>query len=253
MYGSSIPAGVAQQNLSKSGSLPVVNPSQLPKEVFDYSIEWKLINAGTAKLTFSPMPHSAVATSELRLHLESSGLVSKFIRVSDDYSSMLGQNFCGQNTFLAAREGSRARETRVTFDAKTRRASSQEKDLVKKTSEVSDVEIPPCTFDVLGGLMVLRHLNLEPGKSATVPISDGKKMVWAKVESQRREDVKTTQGVEKAVVYEVFLFNNVLFRRQGHLHVWLTDDKRHVPVQLQVRLQFTIGTITLHLEKEEKS
>jgi hypothetical protein len=45
----------------------------------------------------------------------------------------------------------------------------------------------------------------------------------------------------------------VLYRRYGHLHIWLTDDARKLPVQIRVRLQFTIGTITLQLEKEEKT
>jgi len=254
----SVPASVAQQSLSRGAALPTVNPSQLPKEIFDYSIEWKLINAGTAKMSFSPLPHSGPSSAtlpagEIRLHLESSGLVSKFVRVSDDYTAMLGQNLCGQSTFLSTHEGSRSKETKVTYDSKAKKASYQEKDLTKKTTAVHDVEIPPCAYDVLGGLMVLRNLNLEPGKSTTMPVSDGKKTIWAKVEAQRREEIKTPQGMQKATVYEVFLFNNQLYRRQGHLHVWLSDDKRHVPLQIQIRLQFTIGTITFKLEKEEKS
>jgi len=42
----------------------------------------------------------------------------------------------------------------------------------------------------------------------------------------------------------------VLYRRPGRLHIWLTDDARKVPVQIQIRMQFTIGTITLRLDKE---
>ena len=75
----------------------------------------------------------------------------------------------------------------------------------------------------------------------------------ARVESQRREDVKTELGTFHAIRYEVFLFDNVLYKRSGHLHIWLTDDDRRLLVQLQVRLQFTIGTITFRLTKEEKS
>jgi hypothetical protein len=33
--------------------------------------------------------------------------------------------------------------------------------------------------------------------------------------------------------------------------VWLTDDRRKLPVQIRVRMQFAIGTITLQLEKHE--
>jgi hypothetical protein len=86
-----------------------------------------------------------------------------------------------------------------------------------------------------------------------VPVSDGKKIVSAKVEAQQREQVKVPAGTFKTIRYEAFLFDNVLYRRPGHLYVWFTDDARRVPVRLQVRLRFTIGTITFQLEKEEKT
>jgi hypothetical protein len=57
----------------------------------------------------------------------------------------------------------------------------------------------------------------------------------------------------KTIRYEAFLFDNILFRRSGHLHIWLTDDERRLPVQLQVKMNVAIGTITLRLEKEGKS
>ncbi len=229
-------------------NLPKLNPAQLPKESFTYGIEWKLINAGTAKMTYTPLPR----TGELKLRLESSGLVSKFIRVGDEYTSTMGTNLCAQNTFLSTHEGSRNKETRVTYDTRAKKAIYQEKDLVKKTTSNQSVDIPPCAFDVLGGLWILRNLNLEPGKSTTIPVSDGKKMAWAKVDALRREELKTVTGPKKAVVYEIFLFNNVIYRKSGHLHVWLSDDARRVPLQVQIRLQFTVGTVTFKLEKEEK-
>ena len=71
------------------------------------------------------------------------------------------------------------------------------------------------------------------------------------MEAQQREEVKTPDGVFKSIRYELYLFNNVLYRRPAHLYLWLTDDARRLPVQIRVRLQFTIGTITLQLEKLE--
>jgi hypothetical protein len=94
-------------------------------------------------------------------------------------------------------------------------------------------------------------LNLEPGQSTQIAVSDGKKSAMAKVEAQQREDVKTPQGTFKTIRYEVYVFNDVLYRRAAHLYIWLTDDRRKLPVRVQVRLQFTIGTITLLLEKVE--
>jgi hypothetical protein len=97
----------------------------------------------------------------------------------------------------------------------------------------------------------VRTLRLEPGQSAQVAVSDGKKSVLANVEAQQREDVRTPAGTFKTVQYEIMLFNGVLFQRSAHLHVWLTDDARRIPVQIRVRMPVTIGTITLQLEKRE--
>jgi hypothetical protein len=222
-------------------------------ETLEYAVEWRLVPAGTAKLTWKTLPHTATSASEVRLHIESAGLVSRLFRVEDDYTAALGENLCAQNTFLSAHEGSRNRETRVNYNSQTRKADYIEKDLNKNTTTVHELEIPPCVHDVLGGLMVLRTLAPEPGNTVQIPLSDGKKFAQVKVESQRREEVKTSTGMRKTIRYEVFLFDNVLYKRAGHLHIWLTDDNLRIPVQLQVRLQFAIGTITLKLEKEEKS
>jgi hypothetical protein len=249
---SSSATGQESPPASLSAAPPSAGDNIPGSEVLDYQIEWRLIPAGSAKLTWTAMPRSGSAANELRMHLESTGLVSRLFRVDDDYTAALGQNLCAQNSFITAHEGSRNKETRVTYDAQTRKAIYLEKDLNKNSTIMHDVDIPPCVHDVLGGLLVLRTLHLEPGKTVQIPVSDGKKFVQVKVESQRREELNTAMGIRKTIRYEVFLFDNVLYRRAGHLHIWLTDDSARLPVQLQVRLQFTIGTITLKLDKEEK-
>jgi Protein of unknown function (DUF3108) len=238
-------AGAADPPRTASSVMPGSPAGVQAPETLDYEIEWRLIPAGTAHLTWN----ASSAGSELRLHLESAGLVSRLFRVNDNYTALLNQALCTENTFLAAREGSRNRETRVVYDAQRRKASYVERDLGKNTTTTRDIEIPGCVHDVIGGLIVLRNLRLDPGKTAQIPISDGKKFVQAKIESQVREDLKTDLGTLKTIRYEVFLFDNILYKRPGHLHVWLTDDAQRLPVQLRVRLQFTIGTITFRLGK----
>jgi hypothetical protein len=105
--------------------------------------------------------------------------------------------------------------------------------------------------DVIGGLFFIRTLNLEPGQSTQIPVSDGKKSVMARVEAQAREDVKTPEGTFKTIRYEAYLFDNVLYKRSAHVNVWVSDDRRRLPVQIRVRMTFTIGTITLLMEKHE--
>jgi hypothetical protein len=248
------PSAIGQETSQAGPSGPFQNATDgIPgSEVLDYQIEWRLITAGSAKITWTAVSRNAAGPDELRMHLESTGLVSRLYHVDDDYTSSLTQNLCAQNLFIVAHEGNRNKETRVTYDPQIRKALYLEKDLTKNVTVQHDVDIPPCVHDVLGGLVVLRTLHLEPGKTAQIPISDGKKFVQVKVDSERREELSTAMGLKKTIRYEVFLFDNVLYKRSGHLHIWLTDDAERLPVQLQIRLQFTIGTITLRLQKEEK-
>ncbi len=220
-------------------------------ETLTYRVEWRLITAGRARLEWSAAPQPQPGW-QAKLHLESTGLVSKLYKVWDDYAAGLDQGMCVAYSQLTSQEGSRQRETKITFDSRTRKASYLERDRLKNAVLLShEIDIPPCTHDVIGGLYFLRTLNLEPGQSAQAPVSDGKRAVMARIEAQQREDIKVPAGSFKTVRYELYLFNNVLYHRWAHLYVWLTDDRRKLPVQLQVRMQIAIGTITFELEKRE--
>jgi hypothetical protein len=233
-------------------SAPPAPAGALPaKGALDYIVEWRLIDAGKAKLTWNANAASHPG-SEIRLHLESTGLVSRLFKVNDDYMADLSSALCVRDTHLTAHEGSRNRETSVHFDPETKKASYLERDMQTHAVVLAkETDIPACVHDVIGGLFFLRNLSLEPGRSVEVPVSDGKKTVSAKVAAMGRESIKVPAGTFKTIRYEAFLFSNVLYRRDGHLYLWLTDDGRKLPVRIQVRLQFAIGTITFQLEKED--
>ena len=231
--------------LSQSNTLPA-------KETLYYSIDWRLFTAGKARveLTTTPQPRPGY---QVNLHLESTGIVSKLFKVEDDYSANMSSAYCAQSLQMTTHEGSRLRETKITFDAEAKKASYLERDRARNNAIVlsQETDIPPCVHDVIGGLFFIRTLNLEPGQSTQIPVSDGKKSVMVKVEAQAREDVKTPDGTFKTIRYEVYLFDGVLYRRSAHVNVWVSDDRRKLPVQIRVRMTFTIGTINLQLEKHE--
>lgn len=224
-----------------AGSLPA-------NETYNYNIEWRLFNAGKARVLWRQQRPGY----QVNLHVESTGFVSKLFRVEDDYLANLNSAGCAESVQMTTHEGNRDRETRIAFDAAAKRATYLERDLVKNALMAQhEIDIPPCVHDVVSGLFLMRTLNLEPGQSTALPVSDGKRSVSARVEAQSREDLKTAAGSFHTIRYEVYLFDNVLFRRSAHLNVWITDDRRRLPVQIRVRMTFTIGTITLQLEKPE--
>lgn len=245
---------VALAFLCVSGSLPapVEPPAPQPREIkLEYGIEWRLIRAGTATLVLTP-PHEALRNA--RLNLLATGLVSKLFPVDDRYVANFEGQGCAADVWLQSQEGSRKRETKITLDRGSHRADYLERDLVKNQVVLSSqITIPDCPYDVLGALHALRRMKLDPGQSTQMPVTDGKKLVSARVEAQERETIKTPLGVYKTIRYEAFLFNNVLYQRKGRLFIWVSDDERRLPVQIKVQLQFHIGTLTLQLEKEEQS
>jgi len=64
-------------------------------------------------------------------------------------------------------------------------------------------------------------MHLEPGQSANVPLSDGKKSVAAKVEAQEWEEIKTKAGTFKTLRYEAFILTTYMYPRNARLTVWV--------------------------------
>lgn len=214
-------------------------------ERLTYDIEWRMIHAGTAVVD--------AQKTTARMKLESEGLVSALFKIDDAYGVTYDEPFCATSSTLDAQEGKRHHETHVTFDRSRNRAAAVERDVLKDAVlHTYDVAIPNCVHDVLGALISLRGLKLNPGQSAQLAVSDGHHSASVRVEAQDREAIKTATASYKTIRYETFLMNGVIYNRKGRVFIWLTDDERRLPVQIQLRMNFPVGTVTLHLTKEER-
>jgi len=215
------------------------------QESFSYQVEWRLINAGRTDLSWSRGPSGYKG----QLKLFSAGLVSRLFRVNNIYDSQGTAELCAQQSRLQAEEGSRKRDTTIRWT--DNKSFYKELDLIKNETILErELEIPGCVHDVLGALAKLRSLNnLQPGQATAISISDGKKIVMARIDAQEKEKVSTSLGSFQAIRYEAFLFNDILFKRNARLFVWISDDARRLPVQIQVRMRIHIGTVTFTLDK----
>jgi hypothetical protein len=217
-------------------------------EALSYRVEWGLLTAGKARMDWTAVQQPP--GYQAKLHLETAGLASKVYTVMDDYVVNSNRDMCAVASQFLSNEGSRHRDTRITYESKTNKAIYFERDRAKNAVVSSHtIDVPPGVHDVLGALYDLRTLNLGPGQSTQIAITDGKKAAMAKVQAQERENISVPAGSFKTIRYEIFVFDNVLYRRSAHLYVWLTDDARKLPVQIRVKMQIVaIGTITFELE-----
>ena len=100
-------------------------------------------------------------------------------------------------------------------------------------------------------MLKLRFMDVEPGHSTQLPVSDGQRSAPVKIQAEGREEVTTPSGTYHTIRYEADLLNGVVYQRKGRLDIWLTDDAQRIAAQIRLRMSFPIGTITLQVEKEE--
>jgi hypothetical protein len=225
---------------------PLDDPPSLPtpNDRLTYDVEWRLIHAGTVVID--------AQGTHARMRLISEGMVSALVKIEDVYDVDYDSGFCASDAMMDSKEGKRHHETKMTFDRGAGRATYLERDVIKNaTLHTAEVAIPNCVHEVVGAFLKLRRMTIEPGQTAQIPMSDGRKSASVKVEAQEREDVKTPLGQFKTIRFEANMLNGVIYARKGRAFVWLTDDSRHLPVQIRLRMNFPIGTVNLQLLKEE--
>jgi hypothetical protein len=214
-----------------------------------YRIEWRMMTAGSATLQLS---HGDKQNWKLELDLASAGLVDRLYQISDTYKLTTNDRFCGVSSLLDGHEGKRRFSTRMDFDNARHKILLAENDLVKNTTAKAETDIAPCTYEVMGALSALRALKPELGNKLALSLTNGKKLVEAKVEAQTRETLHLNGKSYSTIKYEAMVFNNVVYRRKGRLFMWITDDADRIPVQFRLQMGFPVGAITLELEKHER-
>ncbi len=229
---------------------PTPKPLKFPfPEKLTYHIEWRLITAGDVTVQLS---HATGGNWQMDMNIESAGLVSRLYKVNDKYKVLTNQKFCGLDSNLDAQEGKHHKITALNFDLQHNKVEYDDHDVLKNTSDKKWLDIPPCTYEIAGALASLRLTDLQPGKWASIPITDGKRLAYSKVEAQARETLNLNGRNYQTIRCEAFLFDNVLYKRKGRLFIWMTDDPAHVPVQFRFQLGFPVGTVTVELDKQQQ-
>lgn len=212
-------------------------------QVLEYTGEWRFLEAGRVEVY--------LGASGARLKLSTAGLADRLFSIRNDYSVTYDNAVCVSESREDAREGKKHREIKVL--CASGKCEREERDLLNRDKPVArlSVEAPACVHDVLGGIEKLRRMPVAAGQTVRLPISDGRKSAAVEVHAQEKETIRTPAGVFTTIRHEAMLFNGVIFRRKARLFIWLTDDARRLPVQIQVRMPFYLGTVTLQLEKEK--
>jgi len=107
------------------------------------------------------------------------------------------------------------------------------------------MEVAPYVQDALSILYYIRTQPLEVGKSIFVDnFTDGKNYPL-EVRVLEKERIETKAGEFECLVLEPLMRSSGIFKHEGRLTVWLTDDRLRLPVQMKSKV--VVGSITAEL------
>jgi hypothetical protein len=118
-----------------------------------------------------------------------------------------------------------------------------------REKENFSLNIPPYVLDILSTFYFVRTQQLEVGMPLYITNHDNKKIYNLKVYVQRKEIVEVKAGKFQTIMVQPALKGDAIFKQQGKLWVWLTDDQYKIPVQMKSAA--FIGKITTELTNIE--
>lgn len=147
----------------------------------------------------------------------------------------------------------RVRDGEAVFDYEQKQVTYVEtnpKDMMRPPRKIAS-SIREDTVDLLAGIYYIRRLPLAVGKTFEVSVSDSGFVYKIPVRVTARERQSSILGKVWCfrIVPEVFGAKR-LVEDEGEMIIWITDDKRRIPIRSQIRTG--IGKIEIKLKKMGK-
>lgn len=223
---------------------------QVPNDAFGlgerlkFSIGYGFVTAGTAYLEVRDTnTFEGKICYRIVSQTNSNEFFDNFYKVRDTIVSQIdADGIFSRYFFKALHEGSYNSSREIVFQHDRRRAVAR-----KGSDRVDTVSILPFALDELAAMYYVRTLPLEVGKNIKVPSVSGDKSGVMEVRVLGRETIEVPAGVFKCIVVEPLLNSAGVFKQEGEVKVWLTDDRLRMPVLMKSRV--LVGSI--HAELEE--
>jgi hypothetical protein len=136
------------------------------------------------------------------------------------------------------REGGYTRDFFAEFDQRTHRVKTTNKDL----------EIPAYVQDIMSAFYFARTVdftNSRPGDKIHLQNFYKDSTYELDVKFKGRETIEVDAGEFRCIIIEPLVKEGGLFKSEGRILVWLTDDERHLPVKVTAKI--IIGSVEAEL------
>ena len=231
----------AVDTLPAHGELqPRVNNVWGPGEKMVFSISYGVVNAGEGILEVLGLKEYQGHTCyQIQSKANSNRFFSSFYKVRDKIISYIDTEYLVSRYFYKRlREGDYKKTVEISFDHETGQALY---------ADGHDLPIVPGIQDVLSAFFYVRTLDLAPGKVYHVPAHSSRKTYDLRVIVHERERVEVEAGTWDCFVVEPVIEGEGLFKHEGKLTLYLTDDEYRIPVMIKTKVP--VGSIDVELKE----
>jgi hypothetical protein len=218
------------------GDLPGRHPSIRVGERLTFSVRYGMIRAGEATMEVVGVEDAFGHPSyHVVSRARSNGVFDTIYRVRDIVESWMDVDYLFSRRFRKAlREGNYRADQDIEMDQENRLARYQDGRVF---------EFVHGAMDVLSAFYYVRTLDLKVGQDLMLDSHADRKNYPLKVIVRGRERVSTPAGRFDCLVVEPMLRTPGLFKHEGKLTIWLTDDDRRMPVLMKSKIP--VGSISV--------
>ncbi|MEO6939471.1 MAG: DUF3108 domain-containing protein [Candidatus Kapaibacterium sp.] len=224
---------------------------QLPNKAFGvgekltFDLSYGFVTAGQAVMSIPDYKYvNGRKTYETNVLASSTPSFDWVFKVRDKYSTYIDVDGIFPWRFEQhVREGSYSRDFNAFFDPE------------EKTAETSDGQkysTPAYVHDIVSAFYYIRTLDL-------TSLHKGDKIMLQNFYSDKthpltvmvlgHQQIEVEAGTFKCVVVEPMVVEGGLFKNEGSIKIWLSDDESHIPVKMSTKV--VVGSIDAVLTKYE--
>ncbi len=217
-------------------------------EKLTFSVKYGLISAAEATLEAKTASYNGTPVWSLSTKARTYPFFDKVFKVRDKVESWWDKDTLLPYKFSKNLQEGKYRQHRVhVYDHARGSSSYQRWDFKKNVYDISEMDIPDNTQDILSAFYSVRNAQLSVGNPISVNIvADGRSMP-TQIIIHRKEKLKTIFGEKECLVIEPKLKGEAVFKQSGRILIWLTNDEYKIPVRLESKI--TIGSFVATLQE----
>jgi hypothetical protein len=210
-------------------------------ERLTFDIDWEGVTGGQATMSIPDIRYiNGRKTYETRVEANSGSTLDLFFKVRDRYETYMDADGIFPWRFEQhVREGSYSKDYDANFDPEAQTA---------ETSDGKEFKTPEYVHDIVSAFYYIRTLDLTRSHKGDVihlqNFYDGQTHPLD-VRVLGHQQVETDVGTFECSVIEPMVVQGGLFKSEGTIKIWLTDDDNHMPVKMSSKI--LIGEIEAKL------